>query len=326
MVVTSDIAMSPIGKTNKYSIKEEKPWSTARKTWVFFTWSQTWLFPNWLVARFCGLSLKFDPIEKETRQAKIMAWREKFALCMVALWSCAVVGLFVFGLSWIICPPSTVKSTFEVGGMVDTEDPYVIIYGGYYSIKDVYDAHTANGNAKVNEFKDVLGKDVSEMFFPARSWSSVCPNIPDPGASWDNFIKRVPEIYYPHYSSNVGSTNVKDYLGAVRRNKKGLVGYPIEFLSGNNDPLRKIIMIREQLYDVSSYFQAAEDFFDPNIRTVFTDWVGKDATPVWRQLEKQDPIYYRSVLNCMNNLFFIGVVDHRNDFKCQLVNWILLSA
>ncbi|KAH9272746.1 hypothetical protein BASA83_004948 [Batrachochytrium salamandrivorans] len=61
------------------------------------------------------------------------------------------------------------------------------------------------------------------------------------------------------------------------------------------------------------------------VEQLFGNFYGKDATAQWSQIQQVDPnanLYMR----CMNNMFYIGAVDHRNDFKCQFSNYMLLAT
>jgi chitin synthase len=79
------------------------------------------------------------------------------------------------------------------------------------------------------------------------------------------------------------------------------------------------------VYDVTGYYNSETKFFSPLVQSMFTDFNGKDATKAWNMIAKVDsnaPLY----LKCMKHMFYIGMVDHRLDLKCQVGNYLLLSV
>jgi cellulose synthase/poly-beta-1,6-N-acetylglucosamine synthase-like glycosyltransferase len=103
----------------------------------------------------------------------------------------------------------------------------------------------------------------------------------------------------------------------------------MDFLATISDPNKKMIVMYGNVYDVAAYFQGQSQpgFFGDNMYTIFTNMRnGQDATALMDQLRQQNPVYYRNVLNCMNNIFYIGTVDNRNSLRCRLSNIILVAA
>jgi len=95
----------------------------------------------------------------------------------------------------------------------------------------------------------------------------------------------------------------------------------------------RLIVIGRNVYDMSTYFNSNVEFLGPLVQSLAANYYGKDATQQWIQIMNRDSkadLY----LNCMNALFFVGVVDDRfacgytdfrESFHCQIQNWVLLG-
>ena len=257
-----------------------------------------------------------------------MAWREKVAIFIIIFLSCAGIIFFIIGLPQVLCPKQKILSVYEVQGKNKTTDPYVVVYGRYYQIGDIYGNHVNKIGVDDLAMQHVLGQDVSQMFYPASNWQKSCPGISNPGASWDNILARDTTHFWPHYVVDPTTNEQENYLGYLAQYAKGRVGWTKEYLASVSDTTRQYIVLYNNVYNVAAYFQGQSEpgFFDDNMYKIFTNFIGKDATHLMQSLMEQDPVYYRSVLNCMNNLFYVGTIDDRASLRCQMTNWILLGA
>jgi hypothetical protein len=69
--------------------------------------------------------------------------------------------------------------------------------------------------------------------------------------------------------------------------------------------------------------------FGEAFQALFTSEVGKDATATFEALFTNPLIgetRAREVLGCMNEMFYIGIIDNRSSPQCQLSNYILLAV
>lgn len=85
-------------------------------------------------------------------------------------------------------------------------------------------------------------------------------------------------------------------------------------------PSKRIIIINDNVFDVTGYFNSETKFFSNEVEMMFTDFNGLDATSAWSIIAKYDPkssLY----LQCLKSMFYIGQVDHRLDLKCQFSNY-----
>src|SRR5436305_13153579 len=164
------------------------------------------------------------------------------------------------------------------------------------------------------------------MFYPTLTWDASCPGIKNPGSTWDNMLERDTQNYWPHIQTDPSTKKPTNYLGYLQKYVKGRIGWQPNYVASSNDPTKKLLMMFNNVYDVSAYFTANQGFFDDNMAKIFNNYAGKDATALMQSLISQNPVYYKNVLNCMNTMFYIGTVDNRNSLRCQLSNYILLGA
>ena len=299
-------------------VYEHEQATTSRRIWKAITFILTCCVSTPLL-RLCGMK------RKDIRGA----WREKLAIFILIIAACFGVAFFIIWLPRLLCPKQEILSKYEVEGMNKMDNAYIAAYGRYFQITDIVKDHV--DKIGVNEFQmqSILGQDVSQMFFPARNWDKVCPGITNPGDTWDNILERNDLKFWPHMVVNSETSTPQDYLGFLARFSKGRIGWTMDYLGTITDSTKKMIVMYGNVYDVAAYFQGQNQpgFFDDNLYKIFTNVRnGQDATQFMEQLRKQNPVYYRNVLNCMNNLFYVGVVDDRNSLRCRLSNIILVAA
>lgn len=130
---------------------------------------------------------------------------------------------------------------------------------------------------------------------------------------------------YAHQAPDPISGRQKQYLEYMNKYAQYRLAWPLEYIAKVASAERRLIVIFDNVYDVSAYFNSGNPFFGPNVGQLFGNFYGKDASNEWRKIAKVDPLA-NNYLNCMNNMFYIGTVDHRNDFRCQFSNYILLAT
>lgn len=284
-------------------------------------WSLTFYIPDFFIG-WCGLKKNMQRKDVKT------AWREKFAIFILILLACCSTLFFIIVLPRLICPKVEIKSVYEIEGMNNVDDPFVTINGRYYQIGDIVKDHIGKIGVDKFQMQGILGLDVSQSFYPTADWDKSCPGVTNPGPTWDNLLERDPQKYWPHYVVDSRTNTPSNYLGFLAKHSKGRIGWRKDYLASLNDPTKKIIIMYDNVYNVAAYFQgqSAPGFFDDNMHKIFTNMAGKDATFYIESLREQDPVYYRNVLNCMNNIFYVGTIDNRNSFQCKFANYVLLAA
>ncbi|KAI8618859.1 chitin synthase-domain-containing protein [Chytriomyces sp. MP71] len=297
-------------------IEEKKKMSPQRCRWVALTWCLTWWIPSPCLS-LCGLK----------RPDIRMAWREKVALCIIIAFMCGVLLFFIIGFGMIICPRQNVYSAFELQSYTDVNNPFVYAYGRVYKIPAILDNHfNAYGVQKYQWSNGLLGGDVSSYFYKNQNFGHYCPGLTTPNSTWDNLSQRA-TVFYPHNAtSDDGSP--RQYLEYMNQYAIARVAWPISYVQQKATETNKLLVIYNNVYDVSSYFNgASQNFLNDNMKTLFGSFWGKDATQAFKKvIETEGKDQAAKYLNCMNNMFYIGTVDHRADLNCQVSNGILLTA
>ncbi|KAH6598617.1 hypothetical protein BASA50_003653 [Batrachochytrium salamandrivorans] len=303
-----------------------KPMSRIRCCWLAFTWSTTfcWLSP---CLSICG--------GMRTRDRQI-AWREKFALCIIIFFMNAAILFFIVGLGFFLCPKKALLSPGEVSGLFSFgPKAAVYMYGSYYFIPDVVTKHVANymdiSSATPKYWESqVLGQDVSIMFPRDENgaWPTWCPNFVKPGG----FSLKDPiptgSKWWPH-------TN-KDYFSQLKPFRKGDVVWDQTTLAGAIATNRRFLSMYDSIYEVTPFYNTALNpsqlnsyflgAYFKNVSDANSNSPNSDVTGLFEFLRKNDATQWNNVMACMNGLFYVGKMDHRNDLKCVIPNYILLGA
>jgi chitin synthase len=316
---------------------EPKKVTPLRRKWLCFVWSSTWCFFPFCLS-FCG---RMRPKERQ------LAWREKFALCIIIFFMNASVLFAIIGTGYLICPknpqhpeqsPGEISGRFENG-----PSAAVYMYGNYYLVDPILKKHLANYMEQTAQNPDyfkinVNGKDVTYMFPRQanpdgrdRSGKPYCV-LPVPSTFQLRNYKENDSKWYPHRLASI--TEVERYWkGPVVVEKKFLND---QILKGNGEA--RFIIIYDKVYDLTPFYskslnpvQVDGQFF---LGKYFTDTANfyssgqelVDASSAMIALRKQDQRQHDNVMQCLNSLFLIGKVDHRNDIECLISNYILLGA
>ena len=88
------------------------------------------------------------------------------------------------------------------------------------------------------------------------------------------------------------------------------------------------------VYDLTDYFYTNSlslgptfEFLNENITDLFSQRIGQDITkPLEAVLAAMDPNSRAQNADCINNVFYIGIVDFRKSPRCQVQNYFLLAA
>lgn len=314
----------------KSTHKTTKNVSQSRKRWVCITYVCTFWAPSFILSSICRMRDK-------TRQ---MAWKEKVTLCMLILILNSLLLFLIIGVGQIVCPNSMSASPGEISTRVDVHSPRatVYMYGGYYEIPDIVKDHLYLGYPNSQEMywsESVLGRDVGAMFPKDEDWATYCPSFPikpDRFHLFPNGYQGLEDrLWYVH-------VNRTEELLSLMREKyyKGPVVLDMSFLEGKaeGDPDVRYAVAYDRVYDISGFYGAAyklqdENFFGQDVKRMFDGVVGGahlEMTDKFESLKKKSPTQWSKVMACLDGMFFAGYVDHRNDFQCQVTNYILMAS
>jgi chitin synthase len=177
---------------------------------------------------------------------------------------------------------------------------------------------------------------MSSMFYKTPFWNQYCPTIPQPQNQWDNIKREIPEnakrIWYPHQGSNNGMP--VNYLQKISKMRRGTMARDRKWIMNTlaaDVANNKIITAYKRVYDVTMYLDGTNtnEFLGKDFRAIFQTLgsSGQDGTPFFEDLRATYPKKtFNALYQCMDNLFFVGVVDERNSLRCVISNYILLGS
>ena len=98
--------------------------------------------------------------------------------------------------------------------------------------------------------------------------------------------------------------------------------------------LSNIAIWRGGVFDLTDYFNTVSlnlgdqyKFLNETVSDLFEQRIGQDITkPLESVLADMDPTSRAQHVDCLNNAFYIGNTDFRKSARCQVQNYVLLSA
>lgn len=318
------------------SIQPPKAKTKTRRAWVAFVWMNTWWIPSFTLS-LCG-RMKRPDVQ--------MAWREKVTLCLIVFWLSAMVIFFIIGLPKVICPTFNEMYTPEtISFHTEPTDLWVSIRGIVYDISkfaknDHSGANAATYPSNPGYMAESGGKDLTSEFPVDLRWA--CP-----GLVTDPIIILPEDPYQPQHMPTHGPSprNLQNFpwyqsttwyadtaVPKLAPMKKGMVAIPPNIFANQSGP-NVWAKIDDKVYDLTLYIKnlggsfikdpSFKPFFSPDVVELFQNNYGTDITKEFKKLDSQ---VQSDTLNCLNNAFYVGVVDERDSVKCQFGNWVLVAA
>ena len=206
-----------------------------------------------------------------------MAYREKIAICILVFLLSAGLVFFLVAFSPLICPRNQVYSVAEINNFKDPKNPKAFAYGQIYDLTDVIQLHDTGFGIPGYKFSDILGSDVSNLFYKHLNFADYCPGLDNPDADWDSLSgRKVPS--YAHDTIDSRSNQGKPYVEFVNRFAIGRVGWSLSYIEKISSPKLKLIVIGANVYDVSAYFNSKVRFLGPNVDNLFLNFYGNLMT------------------------------------------------
>ncbi|ORY08021.1 hypothetical protein K493DRAFT_310029 [Basidiobolus meristosporus CBS 931.73] len=331
-----ELEAKKMAEVNRVQEEQEKiPLSKQRKKWLCCTWGLTWWIPTCCL-RTCG---------KMTRPDIQIAWREKTALCILILVMCLFVLFFLIFFGELICPRQYVFSKDELGAYNTKDKPYVSIRGEVFTIKDFIHKQVSNDEL----VKNYAGRDVSDLF-PIQV-SYLCDGRSEYGINPAVVLQNYTDLnagYHDYRYAKVGNDMSNFYQDRIMaylraKNLKGQMAWAPETISDAGKKQNYAWgIIDNMVYDIDSYSRgqvyaayppntipsgnADLDFMDPFLVSLFTNNKGEDLTSRFNRLYADNPVLKSRMKVCLQNIFYVGVVDTRNSAQCKFSNYILLAS
>ncbi|KAK9708024.1 hypothetical protein K7432_009877 [Basidiobolus ranarum] len=315
--------------------EEKVPLSAQRKKWLCCTWGLTWWIPT-CALRTCG---------RMTRPDIQIAWREKTTLCILISIMCLFVLFFLIFFGELICPRQYVFSKDEVGTYDTKDKPYVSIRGEVFTVKDF--VHKQASNEEL--VKKYAGKDVSDLF-PIQV-SSLCDGFTEGGINPAIVLQNYTDLnagYHDYRYAKLGNDMSNFYQDRIMaylriKNLKGQVAWGPEAIKDGGKRLNYAWgIINNMVYDLDSYSRGQVyatyppntvpsgkvdlEFMDPSLVSLFTNNKGEDLTARFNRLYSDNPALKLRMSVCLQNIFYVGVLDTRNSAQCKFSNYIILAS
>ncbi|KAF9105034.1 hypothetical protein BGX27_009841 [Mortierella sp. AM989] len=323
------------------SVQPPKPKTKTRRMWVAFVWMNTFWIPSFCLS-ICG-RMKRPDIQ--------MAWREKVTLCLIVFWLSAIVIFFIIGLPKVLCPSfDTMYNPDQIQYHNNLTDFWISIRGNVYDItrfaKNDHSGSRTNYPSSppyMTYIAESEQHDLSDQFPVDLRWA--CPNLvttPVLMIPKDPFQAQYMPTHGPSPRSGDSSLSwfndpmyyPNTVLPRLANMKKGTIAIKIDDFK-NQSNSNTLAKIDGNIYDLTSYLTnlnpptgfiadpSFKPFLDKSIVELFTNNPGMDITKQFKELPAQ---LQSDTITCLNNAFFIGVLDERYTFKCQIGNWILVAA
>ncbi|OMJ16664.1 Chitin synthase 8 [Smittium culicis] len=340
-------SQSKVEKNQTPIFKKSKPKKSGmRKIWLFIVYSLTFYIPIFLVSIFTGIKDK----------QRLMAWREKVALCIIILLSCVFVIFWIGILGLLICPKQNIYSLPELFGHNTEGDALIAIRGEVFNVNKYQHNGVTFKQLLDNNY---LGRDLSNTF--PLQLSYVCSGLNvDPRLSMQDKPILYSDTYYHdhrwyrHYNDKNGFNYYQYNVMRVLRSghAHGRIGFDpknllVSSVANPKDNVYRSI-INGQVFDLSSYINAngapyivtpdgisndtntipteARNFLSSTVRTMFQQNQGKDISDIWSKYLESNPNEAKINHNCLRGAFYIGDVDLRKSFRCYFANYMLLAG
>ncbi|KAF8972826.1 hypothetical protein BGZ46_010035 [Entomortierella lignicola] len=319
------------------SVQPPKPKTKTRRIWVAFVWLNTFWIPSFCLS-ICG-RMKRPDVQ--------MAWREKVTLCLIVFWLSAVVIFFIIGLPKVLCPGfDTMYNPDQIQYHTNETDFWVSIRGNVYDISrfamtDHSGGHTSFPSSETYMLP-LAGLDLTPQFPVDYRWA--CPNLVTtpvlvlPKAPFEYTFPthgpnpRTGDPSLPWFSDETYYTDT--ILPKLAPMKKGIIAIKIDDFKNQSNP-NTLAKIGSNIYDLTDYLAnlnpptgfipdpSFKPFLDSSVVTLFQNNPGTDISKQFKQLPAQ---VQSDTLTCLNNAFYVGILDERYTAKCQIGNWILIAA
>jgi len=269
-------------------------------------------------------------IKKDDAEAK-QAWREKVAICFcVFLVSSFFVGIFGF-IPVLLCRERTVYTLTDV--QERTNEDWIVVKGEVYDVGGLFERHP-KGPEGIEAF---LHDDASRMFprMPIALLPDMCLNK---AKFEDNEVLQSTEKVCDEFTAEdkkngltchtfiTGVEETAKYMGEY---EKGVLAHDGSVLL--DSPFTFWVSIHDRVYNVTEYVnnirndqtkQIEKDhamaYLEPTLNNLVINKLNEDATELFLSVYPND-----QVLGCMDELFYVGIIDTRFDVICFVLNIIM---
>ncbi|KAK8079585.1 chitin synthase [Apiospora hydei] len=294
-----------------------------RRLWVGFVWALTFWIPSPLLS-FVG---------RMKRPDVRLAWREKLVLVFLIILANAFILFWIIAFGHLLCPNSDKAwSQEEIATHLGEDDYWISLRGKVYDMTPFYRLQHKPRRVLCPPLPLVCpGLGISDQLTLFPNTTAPDPlgehrtgmKQPEPGSklrnpNWyrDTFLPRMKEYYHGDL--------VWDTKKVTDEGQK------------QNHPW---FIYEDSIYDLTDYFHTIDymknqdmyKFLDPALMQVVSNHPGEDITDLWHSaMSNADgnattTTRMGNTVNCVKNLFYVGIPDFRYSARCQVNNYILLA-
>jgi len=310
---------SPNQTPKKVKKLKVKPTDNNKRAMWWYNFSRCLTFP---VPDAC--------IRKEDPEAK-QAWREKVAICFVVfLASAFFVGIFGF-IPVLLCQERTVYTLEAV--QERTTENWITIKGTVYDVTGLFERHPT-GAAGIEAF---LHDDASRMFprIPPVALPDMCKNLAKFEASEElrsadpvckDMTAEDKKNGIPCHTFVTGMNATDKYMGEFEQGVQAHAGPSL-----TDSPFTFWVSIHNRVYNVTDYVNSIRNeqtkqiekdhpmaYLEPTLNNLVVNKLNEDATELFLSVYPDD-----RVLGCMDELFYVGIIDTRFDVVCFVLNVLM---
>ncbi|EJU06309.1 hypothetical protein DACRYDRAFT_19523 [Dacryopinax primogenitus] len=324
---------------------EEVPTTRGRRNWVRFVWVVTFFVPDFLLSYLGGMK----------RADVRLAWREKVTIFLLIIFMCGLVLFYIIVFGILLCPGyNKAWNPRELLQHTATNNYWVAVRGNVYDLTNFYRSqHSDILNEPVTQdvMMEVAGTDVSEYFpVPLNTACSGLITGAIPVLAWANFTPVTSTaVHWTGSSQPAQNTKLDDpnwysdrFLPFLTDFYKGPLVYDPnqDIQQGATNDGKFWAIVNNNVYDLSDYFFTIQQnsaasgagvpnyaFLDSDLTDLFKQQPGQDISSgfnkVMASLSASDQT---AQLDCLNNAFYVGQTDFRLTARCQVQNYLLLTA
>ena len=302
-----------------------------RRLWVWFVWAVTFWIPS-PGLRYVG---------RMKRPDVRMAWREKLVLVFLILLLNAIVVFYIIVFGRLLCPNfDKAWNQQELSFHQGENDFYVAVRGQVFDISNFWQLDHSEINAMpvTKDLMQPLAGQMLDSLFPPPLSTGCQPFVKDDSVELTPNTTAPNGAFVHNSGPRLGLPNsalhdINWYPSVFQPKMKGFYKGDLVWDTGNvstqgKQDQRQWVIINKKVYDLTDYFHTVKvqnklpqyDFLPKEVTTLIQSNPGQDITKQWKTTSN-----YTNALNCMNNVFYVGTADFRQNAQCQVNNYILLA-
>ncbi|KAL1608544.1 hypothetical protein SLS60_003486 [Paraconiothyrium brasiliense] len=307
--------------------------TTTRKIWVAFVWAMTFWIPSPL--------LKF--VGRMKRPDVRMAWREKLVLVLLILLINATIIFYIIAFGKLLCPnKDKVWNRKEVATHQGDNDFYVSHHGVVYDLSDWWKVQHSDSRTKVttDNMQPLGGADMDPYIRPPLYLA--CPNLV---TNYLITFQNNGSLENPEAEHSSGNRTVRSDSNALKQNdwypnvflpkikefRKGDLVWDTKVIEDEGRNLAHYwFRLGNKVYDLKDYFYTQEfmdnlasySWLDPDFEDMVKQYAGQDLTEQFQNTLNKTTREY--TMQCLENVFYVGITDFRNTPRCKVNDYILL--